>query len=210
MIIQWAIKGINGGPNGINDNEAHSIIDQGVGILCNWWRKVTTISPPQVRAKLTYDNLLRHVNQYDSIDPQTGNPFFEDTPFISLSAGCVERVPFEKTNRLIPAKRTALSFATNWGTNPGYLFYCWVIVSLNQAVEIEGVAEEVRELNTYRSYSHYQIEGEITAKIQICSNQIQKCEKYTPIPPGPFRLDWRYDNPNFNEPNKVSNLRELV
>jgi hypothetical protein len=209
MIVQWAIKGISGGPNGINDNEARSIINDGQGIICNWWRNQHQISPPEVRMKLNYQNLLRHVNQYDTIDPQTGKPFYMGTPFISLASGCVERTNALRTNRVIPAKRTALEFATEWGTVPGYLFYCWVILGLNQAVEIESVAEEVRNLNTYRSYSPYQTEGEITAKIQICSNQILKCEKYEHQAGRALTKVWTHDNAKFENPSKVSNIREL-
>lgn len=203
MFVQWAIKGINSGtpPTGIDDDTAKRMIDDGHGILCNWWRNQIRISPPEVRAKLTKANLGLHVNQYDTVKDQT--------PFISLAAGCVERDVAIQTNQIHPAPKVARRFATRWGASPGYLFYCWVIVGLKPAVEIEEVAEEVRELNTYRSYSEYQLEGEITAKIYIPSNQILKCEKYEPIGYGKCRRVWTHRNRNFSRPAAVLNMREL-
>ena len=209
MIVQWAIKGISGGSSGISDVDAKALIDDGHGIICNWWRNAFRIAPPQIRAKLSYSNLLRHVNQYAAPDPVTGQPFSESTPFISLTAGCVERNTLLRTNLVIPARQTALEFATEWGTCSGYLFYCWVLVSINPAVEIEAAAEEIRELNTYRSYSSYQTEGEIAAKIQIPSNQIEKCEKYDPTNAGLLTPTWVHRNPNFESPEPISNVREF-
>jgi hypothetical protein len=112
-----------------------------------------------------------------------------------------------RTNQINPAEKIALRFATDWCTSPGYLFYCWVIVGLNPAVEIEEVAEEVRELNTYRSYSPFQLEGEITAKIYIPSNQIDRVEKYEPIGQGQCRRVWTHENRNFSRPAAVLNMR---
>jgi hypothetical protein len=200
MFVQWAIKGINGDSSGINDATAKSMIDDGHGILCNWWRNQNMISPSEVRGKLTKSNLELHVNQYDTVK--------ERTPFISLAAGCIERDAAIQTNQIHPASKVALRFATRWGTTPGYLFYCWVITGLKPAVEIEQIAEEVRGLNTYRSYSEYQLEGEITAKIHIPSNQILKCEKYAPTSSRCSRV-WTYSNRNFSRPAAVLNVREL-
>ncbi len=205
MFVQWAIKGISGGGSGINDETARWIIDAEDGIRCNWWRNKGRITCSETRAKLTAENLRRHVNEYDG--------FSRDTPFVSLTAGCVERDAAVATNRTIPARRTALQFATESGTQCGYLFYCWVIVALKQAVQIEGVAEEVRELNTYRSFSWYQTEGEITAKVQIPSNQIQKCEKYKRHDPAReegMPPEWIHPNPKFVEPTVVSNIRGVI
>ncbi|BAY09171.1 hypothetical protein [Calothrix sp. NIES-2098] len=201
MLIQWAIKGINGDLSGIDDNTAKSIIDDGRGILCNWWRNQIQISPPEVRDKLTKANLGLHVNQYDIVKDRT--------PFISLTAGCVERDAAIQTNQIHPASKVARRFATRWGTSPGYLFYCWVIVGLKPAVEISQIAEEIRELNTYTSYSHYQLEGEITAKIHIPSNQILKCEKYEPNGKGQCPRVWTHQNRSFIRPAAILNMREL-
>jgi hypothetical protein len=164
--------------------------------------------PSEIRQKLTTTNLDLHVNNYNHI--------YNDTPFISLTAGCVERDTFYRTNRVLPAEDTALMFATRNGAQSGFLFYCWVIVGLKPAVAIEGVAEEVRELNSYRSWSAYQLEGELTAKIHIPANQIQRVEWWAPGPGGEptrqtSRSEWNpaYLNPSFNPPSDVSNIREL-
>jgi hypothetical protein len=214
MFVQWCVKGIRGRSNsdpievGLTADDAIAIIRDGNGIQCNWWRTVGTISPAEIRQKLTTANLDLHVNSYNRVR--------NDTPFISLTAGCVERNIFYQTNRVFPAEDTALMFATKNGTQSGFLFYCWVIVGLKPAVAIEGIAEEVRELNSYRSWSAFQLEGELTAKINIPANQIQRVEWWVPGPDGQLvqqtaRRDWTpaYFNPLFNPPSEVSNIREL-
>lgn len=207
MFVQWCIKGVNG----IDDDEARGIIDNRHGLICRWWRNVETISPPKRREKLTEANLERHVNAYDATDPATGIPFCEGTPFISLASGSVERSSFLQTNITHPAHMVALDFATRRGDVEGYLFYCWVIVGIKTAPTVESVAEEVRELNTYRRYSHFQTEGEITAKINIPSNQIHRCEKYSILQPGKPNSapDWTHLNAAFDDPMMVSNIRDF-
>ena len=110
------------------------------------------------------------------------------------------------------ALRTALQSGTNFGaSDTAYLFTCWVLVGTRAAVEVEAVAEEIRDLNTYRRYSAYQTEGEITAKIVVPDNHIQKCQKWrwdraarTVTP------DWEQMNPRFASPEILSNVRELI
>ncbi len=143
MFVQWCIKGVRGRlpgeqPDaGIDDAEADSMVLNGIGILRNWWRNVGTISPSARRAKLTAANLDRHVHDYD--------PFGAQTPFISLTAGCVERDIAMRLNRVHEAQDVALRLGTDWGARHAYLFYCWVVVGLKPAVSVEGVAEEIRE-----------------------------------------------------------------
>ena len=176
MFVQWCVKGVRGRQDGepasagLIDSDARAVVDKGTGILCNWWRNVGTISPQETREKLTAFNLDRHIHDYDT--------FKDETPFISLSAGCVERDVALRLNRVHEAQDVALRFATNWGEDHGYLFYCWVVVGLKPAVSVQAVAEEVRELNTYISYSDFQLEGEITAKINVPANQILRCERW--------------------------------
>jgi len=67
-----------------------------------------------------------------------------------------------------------VEFATDQGYGPGYVFYCWVFVGLNPAEEVEGIAEEVRDLNANRWYSHWWHEGDIAAKLIVPANQIEK------------------------------------
>jgi hypothetical protein len=83
---------------------------------------------------------------------------------------------------------------------------------LKPAVEVGSVAEEIRELNTYVSYSDFQLEGEITAKINVPSNQIQSCERWDPIGAGRLRRakDWPYFNNGFTSPSVLSNIRHFL
>lgn len=201
MFLQWCVKGVCG----IDDAEVRAML-AGDGILCNWWRRVNVISPRERRAKLTAVNLDLHVNDYDAPMPD-GTRFHEGTPFLSLSAGCVSREVLLRTNVIHPARRTALRFAMRGGRRDGYLFFCWLIVGLKPAAEIEDVAEEVRELNTSRSYSDYQTEGEITAKIEVRSSQIQRVEH---VDPRGRLLGPPIVNPAFVRPERLSNLCEPV
>lgn len=207
MFVQWCIKGVRG----ITDDEARGVIDSRAGVQCRWWRNVKTITPPQIADKLTQANLDLHVNHYGDPDPATGRPFCDGTPFISMAAGSVERSVFLQTNIAHPARLVALDFATAGGTTDGYLFICYVIVGLRPAVGVAAVSEEVRELNTYRRYSAFQTEGEITAKIYIPANQIQRCEAYSVTRPGVVnpRPDWVHVNRHFEDPVTISNIREL-
>jgi hypothetical protein len=213
MIVQWCVKGVRGRfPNepsdiGLTENEAVDLVQNGHGIQCNWWRRVRWISPLQIRQKLTATNLDLHVNNYSAVR--------DDTPFISVTAGCVERSTYMRTNVIHMAEDTALAFATENGARPGFLFFCWLIVGLKPAVSVEAVAEEIRELNTYQSWSAYQTEGEISAKIHIPSNQIERIEWWAPRNGSLERVrntpDWdpAYFNPDFDPPSDVSNIREL-
>ena len=180
------------------------MIDNQEGIKCNWWRNVSQITQPGIAAKLTAANLDRHRHDYEL--------FKNDTPFISLTAGSVERDVALRLNRIHEARDVALRFATNWGEVPGYLFYCWVIVGLKPAVGIASLAEEVRELNTYLSWSDYQLEGEITAKIVVTSNHIKRCERWEPYSSNWMagRFDWEHENKKFEAPSVVANIRDYL
>ena len=79
-----------------------------------------------------------------------------------------------------------------------------------QSVAVEGVGEEVRDLNVYRRYSPFQTEGEIAAKIQVPANQIKQCEKWEKDASGTFHRQWCYANPVFTRPETLSNIRELI
>ena len=157
-------------------------------------------------------NLDLHVNHFTDKDLSTGLPFADRTPFISLSCGSVERDAAAATNYVHTALRTALWFGTNFGANgTAYLYTCWVLVGTRDAVEVEAVSEEIRDLNTYRHYSAYQTEGEVAAKVVVPDNHIQKCQKWNwdraalTITP-----DWVHHNLRFTQPEKLSNIRELI
>jgi hypothetical protein len=54
-------------------------------------------------------NLDWHRNSFTTPDPLQNNaPFCDNTPFISTTAGTVDRDTANYTNRLVPAWRTAL------------------------------------------------------------------------------------------------------
>lgn len=141
MIVQWCIKGL-----ALPDDEnAKRLIDSGRGIACNWWRDVRQITRPEVARKLTSANLDFHVNRFSDTNPATGRRFSEETPFISLSAGVVERNGAAQTNHIHRARRTALWFGTNFGrSDVAYLYTCWLLVGPRAAVEVQSVAEDDR------------------------------------------------------------------
>lgn len=86
--------------------------------------------------------------------PLSGDdPFCEYSPFISLSAGTVEPRHDEKRNATFPAWYTALVFATDHGTVPGWVFYGYVSVLGRSAVPLLEFSEEVRDLHQYDFYN---------------------------------------------------------
>lgn len=202
VFVQWCVKGVWGGPGGIDEATAEAITAGGEGIRCNWWRNAGQPQPEAVEDRLTPQWLDDHIHNYGTVS--------KETPFISLTAGCVERDRVSRFNRLHTAEEVALRFATSWGTHPGYLFYCWVIVGLKRAVEVRAVAEEVRELNTYTDWSDFQLEGEITAKVLVPSHQIHRWAYWDPAKsvahPVVVKGNPRF-NPRFQSPTRVSNIR---
>jgi hypothetical protein len=204
MYIQWFAKGIGGQDEGHDGDLAtwshvRFLIGTKRGIQSNWWRKKGIITPQEVAAVLTETNLDRHLHDYDTYGP--------DTPFISLAAGCVERDALAQRNWIYSARDTALEFATDSGTRPGAVFYGWTIVGLNPAVRLSAISESVRELNVYRRWSPYQLEGEITAKVHIPANQIQSIEWWEPS--DLVRPAHTWTNPDFTPPDPILNVREL-
>jgi hypothetical protein len=205
MYIQWFVKGISGTnasspSNALTRQSAYNLISSGGGILSNWWRKKGTITTSDVEEVLTDQNLDRHLHDYDK--------YGSESPFISLATGCVERNALLRQNQIYSAVDTALQFATDDWSHPGALFFGWTPVGYNPAVGFSGASEAVRDLNVYRRWSPYQLEGEVTAKINIAANQIQKVEWW----------DGNYDkrrpkdsflNPNFMPPDPLTNVREF-
>lgn len=214
MIIQKVIKGIGG----INRTQAEEILQQ--GILCNWLRGVTTAFPwKEVPLRLTERDLHWHQNEYDTPDPQRNNqPFHQETPFISTTAGTVERDIVIATNTLNAARDIALEFATDTWNRDGWLFYCYVFILGKKAVQQRAFAEELRELNIYTGYSPWQPEGEITAKIVIPPVQIEKAEFFDLAQYNiqlqnnqiPKPTDTIPNDQIFVSPTDYHNIRELV
>src|SRR5262249_33926755 len=164
------------------------------------------------RERLTLTNLNLHVNHFTMIDPSCGRPFNEVTPFISLSAGTVERDAAAKTNLVHRARRTALWFGIEFGRrSTAFLYLCWIVLAPRQAVEVEGVGEGGRDLNTYRRYSASPTEGEGVGKVWVPGNQMRACEKWTwDRSAHRLALDWCHTNPRFTPPERLSNIRELL
>lgn len=98
-----------------------------------------------------------------------------------------------------------MSFASDFGRYQGecYLFYCWVVVGLTPAVEVKHLAEEVRELNTYRRFSAFQTEGEIVAKIEVPARQIHRFERYEVRGNGNLRSDISFADAFKNPPSEI-------
>jgi hypothetical protein len=213
VYIQACLKGVSG----ITTADAEAIL-RGRGLACTWWRKAGRIRPEEIQQRLTRAEVSLHVNAFGADHPTRGGRVGDQTPFISLTAGAVERKTWEEDgleygdNIEHGAFLTALAFASRQGeASEGFLFYCWVMVGLRPRPEIRHLAEEVRELNTYRGYSPYQREGEILAKVEVPANQIEKYERYEfrPDPDGtpvPVCVEMA-DNPDYVDPHLVTPYR---
>jgi hypothetical protein len=205
------LKGIGG----ITPAEAQRVLD--VGILSNWWLRVGQLPAVEIPARLKEDTLRWHQNRYADPDPDPrfkGHAFGAHTPFISVTAGTVERDAARLRNIINPAWQVALEFATDGWQRDGYVFSCYVFVLGRKAVPHQPFAEELRELNVYASFSLFQPEGEITAKISIPPAQIARVDFFaiadvqnafakgrlpTPTTTTP--------NPLFQSPADISNVR---
>jgi hypothetical protein len=212
MIIQKVIKGIGG----IDEDKVDHILR--TGITCQWWQEVNPLPQHEIPLRLTERNLAWHQNRYDSPDPLEGDrPFYLRTPFISTTAGTVERDTFLQTNMLQPAWIEALRFASDVWSRDGYLFYCHLFIIGKKSVGLQLFAEEIRELNIYTGFSPFQPEGEIAAKIIIPPAQIEKAE-YWPMDklledisldqiPSPAKI---INNPLFLPPEDYTNVRDVI
>jgi hypothetical protein len=212
MIIQEVLKGISG----IDEDDVQRIFAS--GITCNWWRKVGSLPSVEIPLRLTERNLHWHQNRYDDPDPFEGNEeFSKHTPFISTTAGSVERDAFNQINNLYPAWWEALRFATSFWTTDGWIFYCSAWILGRKAIGHRAFSEELRELHVYSNFSLFQLEGEITAKIGIPTAQIEKAEEwrlgdiqaaiaggYIPMPARTIM------NGHFIDPSTYSNVRSAL
>ncbi|WP_124262995.1 hypothetical protein [Methylobacterium sp. XJLW] len=204
MQINWCIKGIRGGPS-FGDTEALSVMND-TGIQSNWLR--VNASMPVNRANIAAQQALNlmaldsHVNDYGAVGATS--------PYISLSAGCREFIGSSVPTATYPAYRTALEFATDWGSTFGYLYRCWVITAPQIAADVMGIADEVRDLNIFADFYQFHYEGEIAAKIVVPTNQIQWVQK---VESNLLPASWSdghgsraRKNSNFRQPQTISNL----
>ena len=203
MYLQYCVKGIAGATNtrsGITKGDAIAVMSENRGIRSNWWRDKETITLGEIADVLTDANLDRHLHDYAA--------FGRSTPFISLACGAVERDIVIQQNWVYSAVDTALMFATDNWTRPGALFFLWVMVSHRPAVAVGAVAEPIRDINVYQRWSPYQLEGEVTAKVHIPANQIERLEWWVSRD-GTGRLDYEMENPNYVKPEVLSDVRGL-
>ncbi len=120
-------------------------------------------------------------------------------------------------NVVHPAWQIAMEFATDGWRSNGCLFYCYVFILGRQSIAHNGFSEEVRDLNIYTSFSPFQPEGEVTAKIVIPPIQIEKFEYYDVGSvlsdirrgrrPSPVTTDY---NANYVRPETIANMRDLL
>lgn len=212
MIIQRVLKGIGG----ITTQEADLILAS--GIECNWWRRVHQITAVEIREKLTPRNLECHLDHYTDPDPLENNaPFAENTPFISTTAGTIDRIRRRAMAVFFDPLTTAVEFATDAFTRTGFVFYAYVFTLGKVSIELEEFAEEVRDIHVYTKYSPYYREGEIAAKIGIPAVRIERYEEYDGpaakrdlaygVPLRPLRIQ---ANALFQDPEKFCNIRGLL
>jgi hypothetical protein len=213
MFFQRILKGISG----CSDSYAMRALRES-GIICRWWQNQQTISSREIKERLTEQNLYRHLSHYADPDPLFGNePFCDHTPFISTTAGSVERDAMLQVNRIYPPFMTALQFATRDFTEVGYVFYGYVCTLGKKSVELEQFAEEVRELHIFTSFLRYQLEGEIAAKVIIPAVNLEKYEKYDgaqalaelTLGHDPVPIDVQ-TNADFAAPERFTNIRGVL
>lgn len=198
MLIQWCLKGMAQQVPQFGDAEALAVLT-GEGLTSAWLRQLP--APPLAsgsHAALSKAALDAHVNGFSSV--------MASTPYISLSAGCVELDPGMATTTVHSALVTALDFATDAGTRSGYVFRLWVLVSPQPGPELPGFGEEVRELNLYRQFAIFHDEGEIAGKLMVPARQIEWVEKYDSA----LTVLWRRTNPDFVPPERISNVLDVL
>ncbi len=204
MQINWCLKGIRGGTS-FGDAAALEVLSD-TGILSNWTRANANLPAGQAniaaQRALSLSALDDHVNDYGLVGPTT--------PYISLSAGCREFSGGSYPPTSYPAYRTALEFATDWGTTSGYIYRCWVVVAPQVAADLPGLADEVRDLNLFADFYQYHFEGEVAAKLVVPVRQIQWVQKVgSNLQPASWsdgNGPGARRNPSFRRPESVSNL----
>jgi len=218
MIFQKVVKGISG----IGPADAKDIIDK--GLKSNWYRMAGTILEEDKKMHLTAENLHLHLNKYHQKVP-VGNPLYsihkgkfgDISPFISTTAGVVQRNGDQRRNIIFPSYMTALRFATSNFRKSGFIFYTYVITVGKKAIKMEQFAEDTRNLNIYKEFQEFHHQGEVMAKIIIPSVQIEKAEMYVgaevkkQIRAGkPIIPKLVLDNHDYQAPEEFSNIHDMI
>ncbi len=211
MQVNWCYKGISESAT-FSDAEADAVLSH-TGILSVWMLAnggiALNVANVESQNVLNANALDNHVNMYGLVSTIT--------PYISLSAGCVEYAGRYSIPIRYAALRTALDFATDGGRTSGYVFSCWVITGLKPVPELPGFAEETRDLNLYANLYQYHYEGEVTAKLIVPRRQVQWVLKVGPNLQ-PVRASWTpggvpiraHSNRDFVFPDRVSNVIEAI
>src|SRR5213596_3031076 len=137
MIIQHVLKGISG----LSEADARGVLAN--GIVCNWWQRTNPLPQHEIPQRLTERNLEWHQNRYSDPDPFEGNEVFaKHTPYMSVTAGTVERKSAAKKNVIHPARQVALRFATGFWKNDGWIFRCYVFILGRKSTPHAAFSEE--------------------------------------------------------------------
>jgi hypothetical protein len=204
MIIQWCLKGIPARPD-FGDADAYDVLtDHGLtaNLVRNNEGKPLVPTMEQAHQSLSDLALVAHVNAYGFVKGRT--------PYLSLTAGVVERHPVYRVPIRHSAWPTALDFATAGGRSDGYVFMCWLHVPPKPGPELPGFAEEVRDLNLHSKLAWWNHEGEITAKLFVPPRQIYRVVKFDRHHVMRALSGSNGINPDFVPPDQVSNIRALV
>ena len=201
MLVQWCLKGVPWSP-GFGDADARRALTDD-GLTSNWVRanaaRPLASALADAHAALSDSALVRHVNAYATVAATT--------PYVSLSAGVIERDPKMRTPIHHHAWTTALDFATRGGTGEGYVFECWVQLPGNPAPELPGFGEEVRDLNLHGRFARWHHQGEVAAKLVVPPRQIRRVMKFTRALK---QIPFGGRNPQFVPPERISNIRGWV
>ena len=112
MIVQWCLKGVASSKS-FGDAQALLALSRD-GLTANWVRANATLPFDQALRDahdvLSDAALIAHVNAYATVSAKT--------PYLSLSAGVIERDPTTRIAIIHHAWRTALDFATRGGSPP--------------------------------------------------------------------------------------------
>ena len=204
MLIHGCYKGIREQP-GFGDDEALAVLRQ-TGIQSAWMlaNAHTTLDAANAAAQsaLSLTALDDHVNDFGAVGGQS--------PYISLTAGCREFLDPHVPSAKYPAIRTALDFATGWGSCRGYVYRCWVVTAPQIAASLPSLADQVRDLNLFPDYTQYHYEGEIVAKLVVPRQQVQWVLKVDDdrqaVPISGRRSARALRNSDFVAPRTVCNL----